>query len=835
MSLLVTQGNSDLSSTFKECINSMDSNLWTNTYWSVSTLRTREFTPSRWDSIIWVVVMVFTYIVDTFKNFDVILQENVSWTWTTRATGTYNVSSLLAGWVYMLDVYFLTPYTVDTGSNKWRLWIVTTTGATWNQNIYIALETNSSWNPYIIPITNTNKTFTSWTDWIMVWNWHELSISSWCVLVGSALNNQITNLAFSLLAGNNAKIVVTSTSSYNFDSKWAFMLSKTSSFKMWDSLNKITRSNQITLRLWTYNDVLTTTPYWAYYSWTTSMRWAFWDMEFYWQKYTQAKLTSDANSAQRNIVVDTIPASRSIWDILYIDTLDKQWYAGTTVNRYWWFVIDSFVDANTIRLSSNIPEKRLSGANVINASDCWIVFSKLASIWATTIVSWLPASLNTIIIDWVYNTSYRFSDRITTKYDTNHYWKTITQSLCNSVLPFMSPNGALWAVVVSKNWLKCNDNYMQYWALYWLFSYYKANFKSWNVEIKRNIISQLSGSFLNTWNLIKTNFENNYISNWNNEDWEITLNCVNWIIKNNYFYWNTWPCINLLYMNRCFISWNIYDRSDYAYLFSGGVVSSSDINPTYTNIAISIWTFAGSAAIDFVIDTPNTEVTVDTTIADAIYGSKLRILNDNNISKNDRVLWPSGNIQRTWTWLADSTKLFNYAIRFNPIFDNVEFNQLYPIGNQLWNTLSVIYKIYIPNSNYWAGEYTMPTLTVSYDWWLSSKTSVMEKVSWEWYNLYVEFTPTTELWVIDITVFGFTDQSVPNCYFYLGQCIVNKPDGAELKLSNLDLFYNALPITPTIATLTDFSENIRKIENALPIINEWVKKASILVPHSTDI
>ena len=129
----------------------------------------------------------------------------------------------------------------------------------------------------------------------------------------------------------------------------------------------------------------------------------------------------------------------------------------------------------------------------------------------------------------------------------------------------------------------------------------------------------------------------------------------------------------------------------------------------------------------------------------------------------------------------------------------------------------------------------MPTLTVSYDWWLSSKTSVMEKVSWEWYNLSVEFTPTTDLWVIDITVFGFTDQSVPNCYFYLWQCVVNKSDGSELKLSNLDLFYNALPITPTIATLTDFSENIRKIEHALPIINEWVKKASKLIPHSTDI
>jgi hypothetical protein len=106
----------------------------------------------------------------------------------------------------------------------------------------------------------------------------------------------------------------------------------------------------------------------------------------------------------------------------------------------------------------------------------------------------------------------------------------------------------------------------------------------------------------------------------------------------------------------------------------------------------------------------------------------------------------------------------------------------------------------------------MPTVKVIYDGGLNEVEAVMAKDNSDWINISIEFTPKTEIGVIDITLSGFSDQSAPDSYFYLGQCIVNKPDGSELKLSNLDLFYQALPITPTVATLTDFSENIRKIE-----------------------
>lgn len=280
---------------------------------------------------------------------------------------------------------------------------------------------------------------------------------------------------------------------------------------------------------------------------------------------------------------------------------------------------------------------------------------------------------------------------------------------------------------------------------------------------------------------------------------------------------------------------NYYDRVDNVYRFVGNVVNSSEYQPKYNNVLLSHATFLGSASIDFIIDTPNEIVTVDATIADAIYGSKLRILNDNNEDKNDRILGPAGNIQRTGNDLADNTALFNYAIRFNPIFDNVEFSQLYPIGNQQGNTLSVIYKVLVSSANYWSGEHQMPTVKVIYDGGLNEVEAVMAKDNSDWINISAEFIPETTTGVIDITLSGFSDQSAPDSYFYLGQCIVNKPDGSELKLSNLDLFYQALPITPTVATLTDFSENIRKIEWHLPVINRWVKRASVLVPHTENL
>lgn len=836
MALLVTQGNSDLSSTFLECINSMDTNLGTNTYGSVSSARTRAFTPSRADSIVGVVAMVFTYTINTFKNFDVRLEENVAGTWTTRATGTYDISGLISWGVYMLDVYFDTPYTVTTSANTWRLAIQTSSGATGNNHTYVCLETNSSGNPYLIPITATTNTFTSGTDGIMVGSGHELSIDTGCVLVGSAYNKQMTNMAYSLMAGHNSKIELTSTAPYNFDSKGGFLLSKTSSFKIGDSEDKIPRANKITFRVGTWNDTSVASTNGTYYTGVSSLKGGFGDMEFYGSPYTKATLTADANTGQKDLVVDEIPASWQVGDLIYIDTLDKQGYAATSVNRYTPLIIGSFPDANTVRLTVNLPDKRLAGATVINASDCGIELGKLSSVQSSGVIQWIPASMNTIVLDGVYNTSHRFNDRSATDPYTNHYGKTIYQKVSNSVLAFISTNGALSAMAICKNGFSVCDSYIQYGAIYGITGYYRSNFKSGAVQFKRNIISQLNTSLLSSGNLTKLIFEDNYISNGNlTTTGQVTINSVNGSIKNNKFYGNNYACFDISYLNRTIMNSNIYERSDYAYRFNGGIVSSTDIEPEYTNLVLGTGTFSGSAAIDFVIDTPNTEVTVDETIADAIYGSKLRILNDNNETKNDRVLWPAGNIQRTGDSLADPLALFNYAIRFNPVFDNVEFNQLYPIGNQLWNTLSVIYKVYIPNEEYWAGEHTMPTLSVLYDGGLNEAIAVMEQVAEEWYNISVEFTPTTEVWVIDITLFGFSDQSVPNSYFYLWQCIVNKPDGSELKLSNLDLFYQALPITPTIATLTDFSENIRKIENALPIINTWVQKASKFIPHNQDL
>lgn len=493
MALLVTQANSDLDSTFLECINSMDTNLGTNTYATLATAKTRAFTPSRADNITGIIALVLLDQVSTFRNFDVRLQENVSGTWTTRATATIDVQSLLPWGMYVLTGYFASPYTVDTTANKWRLSAGTTVGATENRHTFVVLETGSSGNPYLIPITSTTKTFTDDVDGILVDAGHILSIDRSVSFRGNAKNNQLTNTDVCLLLGDGSQMISTNTTPINIDFNGGILPSKTSTIKIGNPSAKVNRTNKVTLRAGTSAGTASSVSL-VYYTGVSSILGAMGDILLYGSPKTTATLTANASASQRNLVVNEIPASWQAGDTIYIDMLDIQGYSSTSTERTAPYTIDSFPDANTVRLTSNLLTRRLAGATIVNASDCGIQLTRLSSIASNGFVLIQPPCVNSVVMDGVYNDRWRVEQRTTTGAYICHYGKTVIQEFKNGVQAIVGVSGFVASINLPKTGMKICDNYIQTSSVNGVSGTYNSLFKSGVIQIENNIFSQIQRS-----------------------------------------------------------------------------------------------------------------------------------------------------------------------------------------------------------------------------------------------------------------------------------------------------------------------------------------------------
>jgi hypothetical protein len=539
--------------------------------------------------------------------------------------------------MYVLTGYFASPYTVDTTANKWRLSAGTTVGATENRHTFIVLETGSSGNPYLIPITSTTKTFTDDVNGILVDAGHILSIDRSVSFRGNAKNNQLTNTDVCLLLGAGSQVISTNTTPINIDFNGGILPSKTSTIKIGDPSAKVNRTNKVTLRAGTSASTASSVSL-VYYTGVSSILGAMGDILLYGSPKTTATLTANASASQRNLVVNEIPVSWQAGDTIYIDMLDIQGYSSTSTERTAPYTIDSFPDANTVRLTSNLLTRRLAGATIVNASDCGIQLTRLSSIASNGFVLIQPPCVNSVVMDGVYNDRWRVEQRTTTGAYICHYGRTVIQEFKNGVQGIVGVSGFVASINLPKTGMKICDNYIQTSSVNGVSGTYNSLFKSGVIQIENNIFSQIQRSigFGNSMN--KIIFKKNKCSNSSNGDAILDINAIDSIIEDNSFYGSIIPFYNIRLANRVRMRNNYYDRVDNVYRFVGNVVNSSEYQPKYNNVLLSHAIFLGSASIDFIIDTPNEIVTVDATIADAIYGSKLRILNDNEETKNDRVL-----------------------------------------------------------------------------------------------------------------------------------------------------------------------------------------------------
>lgn len=189
-------------------------------------------------------------------------------------------------------------------------------------------------------------------------------------------------------------------------------------------------------------------------------------------------------------------------------------------------------------------------------------------------------------------------------------------------------------------------------------------------------------------------------------------------------------------------------------------------------------------------------------------GSIARVSNYPGLINDNRMYAVYGNFQSCGTGLPDTTvrTAGGYSLRFEPtnganimVFPNEPKDRAIPTGNIQNRTMTVGVWVYIANSAYSAGVHTKPTLKVKYD--NATVVSTVATATYgAWQLLSLTFTPLTMYGKIDMWLEASTDAVGTNRHFYIDDMFVNYPAGYALNLGGLDLWAEAQPVWPPIAT-----------------------------------
>lgn len=211
---------------------------------------------------------------------------------------------------------------------------------------------------------------------------------------------------------------------------------------------------------------------------------------------------------------------------------------------------------------------------------------------------------------------------------------------------------------------------------------------------------------------------------------------------------------------------------------------------------------------DIQFNSPTGTLTYDETnniYIDAVQGSRLKIVDENNASNVDKVIDANGRFQRCGDGLTDTTVHTSgsgkFSLRFEPFNDPtpLEWRQSIPTGNIQNLTMVVSVWVKLNSANYYGGSsYQMPRLNVNYDNGTIAYAEATATTDWQ--LLTVSFTPTTTYGLVQVYVDGSTDATTTDAYFYVDDMSVFLPPGVQLALGGMDLFANAMPITPSIST-----------------------------------
>lgn len=260
------------------------------------------------------------------------------------------------------------------------------------------------------------------------------------------------------------------------------------------------------------------------------------------------------------------------------------------------------------------------------------------------------------------------------------------------------------------------------------------------------------------------------------------------------------------------INWDVHDNAYYActtaieVAFTLGCTLTDEIVgdatlPCTTAVKVS----AGGYINDTVITNLTGSWTTGYTVAAGLTaGTEVRFA-DFNGANVDFTVKEYGYLYRVGSGLTDTTVRTSaankFAIRFESISSVNALTWQFPVptGDITGRTMTIAVWCKIANAAYYGGTHANPTLDVNYD--NGTHASCVAVDGTDWQLLAVNFTPTTTYGQITVTLSTLTDQTGANAYVYFDDFAVLYPAGYKLDLGGMDLWANALPITPPIATV----------------------------------
>jgi hypothetical protein len=784
---------------------------------ALSTTRTVPVTFSDAGDLKGVVLSLYTTSM-TDRAVEVLFQEDVSGTWTTRLsktltteeiTGTHSSGVYRYRGQYVVPFEFATTYAVDTTPSKWRFRFLHGTGTgTWTT------RTSDATNPFFAAWLTTAATFTD-DDSLIIKD--KITINATATFGGTAVVGSTVDAVAVVLCSNIATPEPANVAqlewqnpalaSYTLTIRGIVLMPYYSGFRAGTSTNRISIANRARI-LFTTMTTGTGLPRFVTPNEVSANIYGGLSNLFLYGEiptYQYTTLTSDAVIGQPvlevNDSVDWVAG-----DQVVIGKQNIQDQGVTTIHT-----ISTVVD-KTITLTTNLATNdRISGGTVIKINSHGVYLQSANALHNFSVAQNLQISgvdiYNTRITTTTGTTYYMYLASINQTYHEQYLVQDVT-SWTNSttstyvIAVLTPPKGVLIQRVYCHRVHPATGCIAYYHQL--------SGFKSDRCEVKDcRALGQYAGTISTATN-IRLTIENCVFENARVSTYFCSWTGVNGIFKNNYFWGSgtTGASSGALRIGQCInpieIGGNKFNNCVSAINFAATVsVNCIDQSSTFGDEV------ANTEDISFLVDTfpdyvfrqPVGDLTINyDNTTDMAPGGKVSFMDFGGVTGEHRTIYQFGRLRRTGAGLDDTTTRTTgtYAMRFNSVSetDLFELPINVSIGDIQNSTMNISIWVKINHANYYAGTHVNPKLTVTYD---ATKTEVATAIdTTDWQELKVSITPTTDTGKITVTLSGVTDATDTEAYFYWSDMSVNFPQ----KLS-LTYWYRGEPYLPPVTSSAD--------------------------------
>jgi hypothetical protein len=218
------------------------------------------------------------------------------------------------------------------------------------------------------------------------------------------------------------------------------------------------------------------------------------------------------------------------------------------------------------------------------------------------------------------------------------------------------------------------------------------------------------------------------------------------------------------------------------------------------DIGISTGAFPKYTFADIILSSALTITNPESVMTD---GGIIAFTNYDSTTSYDFSLHSKGGIDRTKDSNPDTTvrTVGGSAMRFSPylIGDSFEYTFEIPTGNIQNKVMTLSTWVKIASANFYAGDKTMPFLSVAYDDGDNVQVSTATETT-EWQLLSVTFTPTTTSGRVAVTLGGVGSVVGANGYFYYDDFSTFYPLDSNVDFGTFDIWSRGMPVFPPIKT-----------------------------------